>query len=98
MTSRERKGGSVVEQEKVAPSTADVPAPRRPADGDPDLDSRSEALALTGIVTLAVGWFGVSWLVLKSPVVDAVGEAAGGVVTVLFVVSVFGAFRRSRGR
>jgi hypothetical protein len=80
----------------------DIPAPRRPIEEVPeesyDLDSRSETLALTGIVTLAVGWFGVSWLMLKSPVVDAVGEAAGGVVTVLVVVSVFGAFRRSRRR
>jgi hypothetical protein len=90
----------VGDQEKVAPSAVDIPAPGRPIDdvpNDPDLDSRSEALALTGIVSLAVGWFGVSWLVLKSPIVDAVGEAAGGVVTVLVVVSVFGAFRRSRG-
>jgi hypothetical protein len=80
----------------------DIPAPGRPIEEVPeepyDLDSRSETLALTGIVTLAVGWFGVSWLMLKSPVVDAVGEAAGGVVTVLVVVSVFGAFRRSRRR
>jgi hypothetical protein len=98
MTSRKQKGGSVGDQEKTAPSAVDVPASGQPIDNDPDLDSRSEALALTGIVTLAVGWFGVSWLVLKSPVVDAVGEAAGGVVTVLVVVSVFGAFRRSRGR
>jgi hypothetical protein len=78
----------------------DVPTPRRPADevpNDPDLDSRAETLALTGIVTLAVGWFGVSWLAMKSPIVDAVGEAAGGVVTVLVVMSVVGAFRRSRG-
>ncbi len=90
----------MADQEKTAPSTVDIPAPRRPLDEtptDPDLDSRSEAIALTGIMTLAVGWFGVSWLVLRSPVVDAVGEAAGGVVTVLVVVSVFGAFRRSRG-
>jgi hypothetical protein len=86
---------------ETTPSAVDIPAPRRPLDETPtapDLDSRSEALALTGIVALAAGWFGVSWLVLKSPVVDAVGEAAGGVVTVLVVVSVFGAFRRSRRR
>jgi hypothetical protein len=84
--------------QETASSTVDVPAPRHPIDNDPDLDSRSEAVALTGIVTLAAGWFGVSWLALKSPVLDAIGEAAGGVVTVLVVVSVFGAFRRSRRR
>jgi hypothetical protein len=112
MSKQVRKGSSVGEQDAVqetdpsapAPSAVDDPAPRRPTEElpadpyDPDVDSRAETLALTGIVTLAVGWFGVSWLMMKSPIVDAVGEAAGGVVTVLVVVSVFGAFRRSRRR
>jgi hypothetical protein len=108
MTGRVQKGGSVADHDggqrtaPAAPSAVDIPAPRHPIEEAPehsyDLDSRSEALALAGIVTLAVGWFGVSWLMLKNPVVDAVGETAGGVVTVLVVVSVFGAFRRSRRR
>jgi hypothetical protein len=34
--------------------------------------------------------------VLDSPVVDAVGEGAGGVLSVLVIVSVVGEVRRSR--
>jgi hypothetical protein len=86
----------------VSPAPAgDIPQPRRslengPVPSEADVDSRAETFALVGIVTLATGWFAVSWLVLDSPVVDAVGEAAGGVVAVLVLVSVVGALRRSR--
>jgi hypothetical protein len=55
----------------------------------------SAGLAVVGILGLALIWFAVSWLALDSPVVDAAGEAAGGVLAVLVVVSVVGALRRS---
>jgi hypothetical protein len=61
-----------------------------------DVDQGSAPLAVAAITTLAMGWFGVSRFVLGSPVVDAIGEAAGGVVAVLVLVSVVGAVRRSR--
>lgn len=76
-----------------------VPMPRRPVDDEiSDVDQGSAAMAVAGIVTLAGGWFCVSRFVLGSPVVDAIGEAAGGVVAVLVLVSVVGALRRSRSR
>jgi hypothetical protein len=50
------------------------------------------AVALVGL--LAVAWFVVSWRVLGSPLVDAVGEAAGGILALLVIVSIFGAVRR----
>jgi hypothetical protein len=77
----------------------EVPAPRAPRDALVDaepLESGSGGLALAGILVLSGGWFTVSWRVLGSPVVDAVGEAAGGVVAVLVLVSVVGAVRHSR--
>ncbi len=51
------------------------------------------AVALVGL--LAVVWFMVSWRVLGSPLVDAAGEAAGGILALLVVVSIFGAVRRT---
>lgn len=59
-------------------------------------DERAGAVALLAIVAVMVAWFGVSWLALNSPVLDAAGEAAGGVLTLLVLVSVVGAVRRSR--
>jgi hypothetical protein len=102
----------VGDHETVQPTTevsgVNVPAPRAPRDdalagplADALVDaepagSGSGGLALAGILVLSGGWFGVSWRVLGSPVVDAVGEAAGGVVAVLVLVSVVGAVRHSR--
>ncbi len=83
-----------------------VPAPRRStrdepvAGGEPAAgDARGPAgLVAVAIGALAVVWFATSWLVLGSPVVDAAGEAAGGVLALLVLVSTVGALRRSRNR
>ena len=56
----------------------------------------SAGLVVAGIAGAALVWFAVSWVVLDSPAVDAAGEAAGGVLALLVVVSAVGALRRSR--
>jgi hypothetical protein len=66
------------------------PAGTRGAPGHPG----STVRAVAAIGTLALAWFLVSWRVLGSPVVDAIGETAGGVLAVLVVVSVVGSLRR----
>jgi hypothetical protein len=38
----------------------------------------------------------VSWKVLDAPLVDAIGEALGGVLAILVIVSVIGEVRKSR--
>ncbi len=58
--------------------------------------SRLAAAGVASTIALTVGWFLVSWVVLNSPVVDALGEALGGVALVLVLVSIFGALLRSR--
>jgi hypothetical protein len=58
--------------------------------------SRATLVWGTGFIGLAVAWFFVSWVVLDSPVVDAVGEAAGGVTVVLLVMAVIGSLLRSK--
>lgn len=60
--------------------------------------SRLAVAGVTVVVTLAVLWFGVSWLVFNSPPLDALGEMAGGVLLLLVVVSVVGAVRRGSVR
>jgi hypothetical protein len=82
---------------RVPADAVQIPAQRRPLDEEPDEPTGGFALvALSGIVGLGVSWFGVSWRMLDSPVVDAIGEAFGGVVAVLVVFSAVGALRRSR--
>jgi hypothetical protein len=49
------------------------------------------AVGLTAV--LAVLWFMVSWLVLNSPLTDAIGETAGSLAVALLVISIFGAAR-----
>jgi hypothetical protein len=61
-----------------------------------DVDASAEPFAVAAIAVLSLTWFGVSWLLMGSPVTDAVGEAAGGVAAVLVLVSVVGAIRQSR--
>jgi hypothetical protein len=80
-----------------------VPLPRVPLDeertvagGDAEPESGSASVAVAAIVALAIAWFSVSWMLLDSPLVDAIGEAAGGVVAILVIVSVIGEVRRSR--
>jgi hypothetical protein len=55
-------------------------------------------MAAGAIAAFALGWFAVALLVLRSSLVDAIGETAGGVLAVLVVVSVVGAVRRSGRR
>jgi peptidoglycan/LPS O-acetylase OafA/YrhL len=58
--------------------------------------TRLARIGVIGVALLAVAWFGVSWAVLHSPVMDAVGEALGGVLLILVLLSALGALRRSR--
>jgi membrane protein implicated in regulation of membrane protease activity len=51
---------------------------------------------LVVILVLAGGWFMLSWTVMHSAVVDALGEAAGVAFALLVVVSVIGAVRAAR--
>jgi len=70
---------------------------RMPA--DVDAPAPMTRLALIGLITLAllaVAWFGVSWAVFNSPVVDAVGEAVGGALLLGVLASAFGAVRGNR--
>jgi hypothetical protein len=53
--------------------------------------SAAMGVLLTGAI--AVLWFVVSWAVFDSPVIDALGEAFGGVAVLLVVVSIVGAVR-----
>lgn len=65
----------------------------KPAASPPDAFS---PLAKLGIGIVAVGslaWFLVSWLVLNSPLTDAIGETVGSLAVVLLIVSVIGAVR-----
>jgi uncharacterized MnhB-related membrane protein len=57
------------------------------------------AMAGTGAILGSAGvWFYVSWRMLRSPVVDAIGEAAGGTLLVLLIISFAGALRQTSGR
>jgi cytochrome c oxidase assembly factor CtaG len=50
-------------------------------------------LGITLVATAAMSWFFVSWLVLKSPLTDAIGETVGSLAAVLLIVSVIGMAR-----
>jgi hypothetical protein len=58
--------------------------------------ARLTILGAVGFLGLGVAWFVVSWVVLDSPVVDAVGESVGGVMLTLLMLSIFGSLLRSR--
>jgi membrane protein implicated in regulation of membrane protease activity len=51
---------------------------------------------LVAILALATGWFLMSWTMMHTAVVDALGEAAGVAFALLVVVSVIGAVRGAR--
>ncbi|HTJ36822.1 MAG TPA: hypothetical protein VL738_26665 [Dactylosporangium sp.] len=66
-------------------------APERPA-----LQEGFSPLAKLGLSVVgaaAVTWFFVSWLVLGSPLTDAIGETAGSLAVVLLVISIIGMAR-----
>jgi hypothetical protein len=53
-------------------------------------------LAMIGVGTigaLGLTWFLVSWLVLGSPLTDAIGETVGSLAGILLIVSIIGAAR-----
>jgi hypothetical protein len=53
-------------------------------------------LAMIGVGTVGVlglAWFLVSWLVLGSPLTDAIGETVGSLAAILLIVSIIGAAR-----
>ncbi|WP_426508374.1 hypothetical protein ACPPVO_58075 [Dactylosporangium sp. McL0621] len=54
-------------------------------------------LGVTVVVIAALSWFFVSWLVLDSPLTDAIGETAGSLAVVLLIVSVIGTARADDG-
>ena len=58
--------------------------------------ARSTVAAAAGFGGLGFGWFVVSWTILDSPLIDAVGEATGGVMVILLMVAIFGSLLRSR--
>jgi hypothetical protein len=71
--------------------------------GEEPLDEdRAEPMSPRGVagvsivLVLALCWFLVSWRLLGSPLVDALGEAAGGVLAILVVIALGGALVRSR--
>jgi hypothetical protein len=73
-------------------TTAHIPAQR----GDAPPGERLSPLAKFGVGTVAasaLAWFLTSWLVLKSPLTDAIGETVGSLAVVLLVVSVIGVAR-----
>jgi hypothetical protein len=58
-------------------------------------------LALVGVVatiTLALSYFVISWQMLNSPLVDAIGETAGGTLLALVLISFVGALLRANRR
>lgn len=65
------------------------------ADAD---DTRRDAwravLVALVLAVLAAGWFLMSWTVMHTPPVEAVGEALGVAFGLLILVSVVGAVRR----
>ena len=63
---------------------------------DDDATVGFSPLALIGVGTVGVlglTWFLVSWLVLGSPLTDAIGETVGSLAVILLVVSIIGAAR-----
>jgi hypothetical protein len=50
-------------------------------------------IAVGTVATAALSWFLISWLVMHSPLTDAIGETVGALAVVLLVVSVVGMAR-----
>jgi hypothetical protein len=50
-------------------------------------------LGITVVVAATLTYFLVSWLVLNSPLADAIGETAGSLAALLLIVSVIGTAR-----
>jgi hypothetical protein len=94
----------VNEREAARPSTVDDPAPvaaipaqRTPIHDEPvERMSRLALVMVALVVVAAAGWLFMSWLVLDSPLIDAIGETVGSVALGLVLVSILGALRRSR--
>ena len=74
----------MTERDPTPPSTVD----------DGKSMSRKAIAGVTGTLTLAIVWFYVTYAVLGSPFIDAVGETLGALAAGLLLVSVFGAVRR----
>ncbi|MFF5233773.1 hypothetical protein [Dactylosporangium sp. NPDC000521] len=73
----------------------DLEGTQASAVGD-DARSGFSLLALCGVGTVTVlglTWFLVSWLVLGSPLTDAIGETVGSLAVILLIVSIIGAAR-----
>lgn len=64
------------------------------ADADDRRDTWRAALVALVLVALATGWFLMSWTVMHTPPVEALGEALGVAFGLLILVSVVGAVRR----
>ncbi|MDG6107565.1 hypothetical protein Daura_49205 [Dactylosporangium aurantiacum] len=65
---------------------------------DDDATVGFSPLAMVGVGTvgiLGLAWFLVSWLVLGSPLTDAIGETVGSLAAILLIVSIIGAARSS---
>jgi hypothetical protein len=58
--------------------------------------SRLALVTVTLVIIAATTWLFVSWVVLDSPLTDAIGETAGSLALVLVLVSFAGSLRRSR--
>jgi predicted lipid-binding transport protein (Tim44 family) len=60
-------------------------------------DSETRVLVLGGgvIAVLGIGWFVLSHVVMKTPVVDAIVEALGVMLALLVVASVIGSVVRA---
>lgn len=99
MNESESFNQSTVGDDPVTAEGAPADAAAGDEPGAPDAPAPMTRLALIGLIgvgVLAVAWFGVSWAVLHSPVVDAVGEALGGVLLILVLASAVGAVRGTR--
>jgi hypothetical protein len=62
-------------------------------DREPTAMTPMAMVAVAVTVLLALLWFVVSWLVLHSPLTDAVGETAGSLAVALLVISILAAAR-----
>lgn len=68
----------------------------RPLQATTSTSSKTGALAIASVASLTAVWFVVSWAIMDSPIVDALGEALGGMTFVLLIVSVVGVLRKAR--
>ncbi|MEV4515392.1 hypothetical protein AB0K00_41345 [Dactylosporangium sp. NPDC049525] len=69
-----------------------------PSTVDDDVTVGFSPLAMIGVGAVGVlglTWFLVSWLVLGSPLTDAIGETVGSLAAILLIVSIIGAARAS---